>query len=65
MTKKPKTPQPEPVVHRWTIYRVRGTPAAAVGTVEAPDEGAAIAKAIEEFAIEPQHRDRLIEVRRS
>jgi hypothetical protein len=63
MTKKPKPPLPE--LYRWTIYRVRGTPAAALGTVEAPDEATAIAKAIEEFAIGPQHRSRLIAVRRS
>jgi hypothetical protein len=65
MTKKPKTPEPAPPLQHWTIYRVRGTPAAAIGTVEAPDEATAIAKAIEEFAIEPQHRSRLIAVRRS
>jgi hypothetical protein len=53
MTKKPTHP-PQPL-HRWTIYRVRGTLAVAVGIVEAPDEGTAIFKAIEEFAIEPQH----------
>jgi hypothetical protein len=35
---------------------VRGTPAAAIGSVEAPDEATAIARAIEEFAIEPPHR---------
>jgi hypothetical protein len=64
MTKKPKTPPPEPVVHRWTVYRVRSTPAAVIGTVET-DEAEAIAKAIEEFAVPPQLRDRLIAVRRS
>ena len=63
MTKKPTHP-PQPL-HRWTIYRVRGTPAAVIGTVEAPDEATAIAQAIEGFSIEPQRRRRLIAVRRS
>ena len=35
----------------WNIYRLRGTPAAFIGSVDAPDEKTAIAKAIEEFRI--------------
>jgi len=51
-------------LHNWTIYRLSGTPAKFVGIVYAPDEQAAIAKAIEEFKIEPQHRGRLVAKRR-
>jgi hypothetical protein len=35
-----------------------------IGLVQAPDEKAAIAKAIEEFTILPQHRGRLVAQRR-
>ena len=42
------------------IYRLRGTPAAYVGYVEAADERSALQKAIEEFGItDPQHQKRL------
>ncbi len=51
-------------VHGWGIYRLRGTPAAFIGIVYAPDEKTALAKAIEEFEIEPQHQGRLIAQRR-
>jgi hypothetical protein len=37
-------------------YRLRGTPAAMLGIVYATDEQTAIAKAIEEFEIEPQYQ---------
>jgi hypothetical protein len=47
--------------HSWSIYRLRGTPAQLVGLVHGqPDEQAAIAKAIEEFKIPANQRDRLI-----
>jgi len=47
----------------WNIYLATSTPAKFVGTVEAPDSDAAIAKAIEEFHIEPARQGRLIAVR--
>jgi hypothetical protein len=41
-----------------------GTPAAYLGSVEAPDEDAAIKKAIEEFKISPALQKRLLAQRR-
>jgi hypothetical protein len=37
--------------HMWRISRIRGTPAADVGTVEAPDAKTAIQIAIEKYKI--------------
>jgi hypothetical protein len=63
MTKRP-TPPKRPG-HCWDIYRVRGTPAQFIGSVDgAPDAQSAIKQAIEQFEIGPQHRDRLIAQRR-
>jgi hypothetical protein len=49
--KKP-TIQP-PKLYTWSIYHIKGTPAALLGRVEAADEDTAIKKAIEEFKISP------------
>ena len=38
--------------YRWSIYRLRGTPAAFLGSVEAADEKAAVEVAIEQFGID-------------
>jgi hypothetical protein len=57
MAKKLTTP---PQVKSWSIYRLRGTPAAFVGIVYAADEKTALEKAIEEFKIEPAQRWRII-----
>jgi hypothetical protein len=61
-----KRPAPKPKAnHSWRIYRLRGTPAAFIGIVYAPDEQAAIKKAIEEYGItDPQNQERLIAQRR-
>jgi hypothetical protein len=61
--KMPNTPN-MPKMHRWAIYRVKGTLAALIGHVDAPDEEAAIKKAIDEFAIEPALHKRLLAQRR-
>jgi hypothetical protein len=51
--------------YSWSIYRIRGTPAAFVGIVEAPDERAALKKAIEEYKItDAEQQKRLIARRR-
>ena len=42
----------------------KGTPAALLGRVEAPDEGTAIRKAIDEFGISPALQKRLLAQRR-
>jgi hypothetical protein len=51
-----KMPASEP---RWRILRIKATPARAIGTVEAPDAETAIRKAIEEYQIPEQQRNRL------
>jgi hypothetical protein len=48
----------------WSIYHIKGTPAALLGHVEAPDEETAIKKAIDEFAISPALQKRLLAQRR-
>ena len=65
MARKPQTGSADkPASHSWAIYRLSGTPAKLLGIVYATDEKAAIATAIEEFSIEPQHQGRLIAHRR-
>jgi hypothetical protein len=45
----------------WDIYRLRGTPAVYIGSVNAPDENSAIKKAIEEFQItDTEQQKRLV-----
>jgi hypothetical protein len=61
MAKRP-TQQPN---HSWSVYRLRGTPAQLVGIFyDQPDEQAAIKRAIEEFNVPENQRDRLIARRR-
>jgi len=50
-------------VAAWQISRLRGTPAAFVGLVDAPDEKSAVAAAIKLFAVRPEDQKRLIAVR--
>jgi hypothetical protein len=51
--------------HSWRISRIRGTPAAFIGIVDAPDKDTAIKKAIEEFKItNPEYQKRLVAHRR-
>jgi hypothetical protein len=42
--------------YTWKIYHIKGTPAILLGHVEAPDEGTAIKKAIDQFEIGPHCR---------
>jgi hypothetical protein len=47
--------------HRWKIFRIKGTPAVFVGSIDATDEKAAIKAAIEEFGIDdPAQQKRLV-----
>jgi hypothetical protein len=60
--KKPAAPSPK--LYTWNIYHIKGTPAALLGSVEAPDEQTAIKKAIEEFKISPALQKRFLAQRR-
>jgi hypothetical protein len=53
-----KSIQKKPV--QWDVYRLKGSPAAFVGVVYAPDEKAALKVAIREFDITPEQQNRLL-----
>ena len=59
----PKKPMQKKVVE-WKVYRLKGSPAAFIGIVYAPDEKAALKAAVKEFKITPEQQDRLL-VRRA
>jgi hypothetical protein len=61
--RKRKSGQIRRRVATWQISRLRGTPAAYVGLVEAPDAASAKALAIKQFDIRPEDQKRLIAVR--
>jgi hypothetical protein len=62
MAKRPTKSEP----HSWSVYHLKGTPAQFVGIVyNQPDEQAAIKKAIEEFKVPENQRNRLIARRRA
>ena len=62
--RKRKSQRRQRRVATWQISRLRGTPAAFVGLVDAPDAATAKERAIKQFDIRPEDRDRLIAVRR-
>jgi hypothetical protein len=45
---------------QWAIWRLRGTPAAFLGHVYAPDEKTPLEKAAEEFHVQPELRNKLM-----
>jgi hypothetical protein len=55
--KKKRSPVP-----RWEIRRLKATPAAFIGLVDAPDESSAVKTAIKQFDIRPQDQKSLIAV---
>ena len=53
-------PKPERL-YTWRIARIKGTPAADIGTVEAPDAETAIKEAIKKYGINnSEQRKRLV-----
>ena len=60
--RKRKSQRPRRVT-TWQISRIRGTPAAFIGLVDAPNAASAKELAIEQFAIRPEDQKRLIAVR--
>ena len=61
MAKRPTKQQ----THSWAVYHIRGTPAQFVGIVyDQPDEQVAINRAIKEFKVPADQRNRLIAQRR-
>jgi hypothetical protein len=49
----------------WDVYRLKSSPAAFVGRVTAKDKTAAIAAAIDLYAVPPRHQKRLLALRRA
>ena len=49
--------------YRWQIYHIKSMPAKFIGTVTAPDEEAALKKAVSELEIEPKLRNRVVAMR--
>jgi len=55
MPKRPATK-----LYEWRIIRIKASPAAVIGHVQAPDAEQAIKEAIREFGItDPEHQKRL------
>jgi hypothetical protein len=50
--------------YRWQIYH-KSTPAKFIGTVNAPDEAAALKKAVSELEIDPKIRNRIVAMRQA
>jgi gamma-glutamylcysteine synthetase len=50
-------------VATWQISRLRATPAAFIGLIDAPDAASAKERAIKQFANRPEDQKRLIAVR--
>jgi 1,2-phenylacetyl-CoA epoxidase PaaB subunit len=47
-------------LYRWEVFRLKGSPAAFIGLVHAPDEKSAQKAAAKEFNISPEHQKRLL-----
>jgi hypothetical protein len=53
------------LTQEWDIFRLKSSPAAFIGRVVAKEKAAAIAAAIEQYAVPPRHRKRLLALRRA
>jgi len=59
-----RKPKKRPLrIPTWEIRRLKATPAAFVGLVDAPDQTSAVRAAIKQFAIPPRDQKSLIAVR--
>jgi len=60
-------PKPKNTARRrlptWNVYRLKGTPAALVGVVHAPDADSAVKTAIEQYLVPTRFQSRLFAVR--
>jgi hypothetical protein len=61
--RKRKSQRQQRRVATWQISKLRGTPAAFVGLMDAPDAATAKERAIKHFNIRPEGQKRLIAVR--
>jgi hypothetical protein len=61
MAKKPKSIF---TMHTWAISRIKGTPAAEIGWVDAPDAETAIKEAIERYGITDREQQKRLMARR-
>jgi hypothetical protein len=60
MSKRPSSRSPKQTLYEWRIIRLKKSPAALVGYVNAPDQEQAIKRAIEVFGIsDPVRQSRL------
>jgi hypothetical protein len=55
VAKKPKKEE----AHRWSVYRITGTPAKLLGTVHATDREKALAEAFKELGIADAQQSRI------
>ena len=56
-----RTPKPgDKLERRWRISRIKSTPAAVLGHVNAPDEKSALERAAVEFQVPAALRNRLV-----
>jgi hypothetical protein len=51
-------------MHTWAISRIKGTPAAEIGWVDAPDAETAIKEAIERYGITDREQQKRLMARR-
>jgi hypothetical protein len=52
--------KPQQRIRTWQIVRLKSSPAAFVGLVDAPNKARALEAAVKTFAVRPQDRKRLI-----
>jgi 1,2-phenylacetyl-CoA epoxidase PaaB subunit len=51
--------KPKEEVHRWSVYRITGTPAKYIGSVYATDREKALAEAFTQFKISEAQRSKI------